>query len=368
MCKHPAFFLIACAQADLLATQADLNQKPSCSLNRTCGVCRRRVNGEGLMGGYGCRSPGLIAASCASAVMCTAYPTTPAGGSDLMAWSAGQVYSALTSESGVDVETGIAYGSNARHRLDIYRASSADAKAPVVIFYYGGSWRAGDRATYGFVGTALAKRGITTVIPDYRLFPEVQFPGFVDDAAQAYAWVSTNTARLGAARAGARPVVVAGHSAGAHTAALLTLDASYLNRHAPGMSPPCAFIGLAGPYAFDPTTSGTTKDVFASARRNPDSARPVAYVASAKAPPTLLLHGSDDTTVKVSNTRDLGAGINAAGQKARVIEYTGIGHIGLILSVSKPLRWRAPVLDDIVAFVAQQSAGVCEPSSATRAR
>ena len=294
--------------------------------------------------------------------------TTLAEGREPMAWSPGQFYSALTSELGVDRESGVAYGSHGRQRLDIYRADQANEKTPIVIFYYGGSWKDGDRATYKFVGTALAKRGFTTVIPDYRLFPEVQFPGFVDDAARAYAWVGNNGQRLGVACGGDRPIIVVGHSAGAHTAALLSLDASYLDRHARGVRRPAAMVGMAGPYAFDPTTWASTKDVFASARGNPDWARPVAYVPAGKAPPTLLLHGSDDTTVKLYNTRDLSVAIKAAGQKVRVIEYPGIGHVGLIMSMSTPLRWRAPTLDDIVGFIEQQGAKPCAAATGSKTR
>jgi dipeptidyl aminopeptidase/acylaminoacyl peptidase len=127
-------------------------------------------------------------------------------------------------------------------------------------------------------------------------------------------------------------------------------------------------IGLAGPYAFDPTTWPSTKDVFASARSNADRARPVAFAPQGKAPPTLLLHGSDDETVKLYNTRDLAAAIKATGQKVRAVEYPGIGHVGLILSVSKPLRWRAPTLDDMVTFIGQHSAKTCVTAGSGKAR
>ncbi len=296
----------------------------------------------------------------ASIVMLTACAANPATGREPMAWSAGHIYSALTSELGIDTETGIAYGAHPRQQLDIYRADPATEKAPIVVFYYGGGWKDGDRAIYKFVGTALAKRGITTVIPDYRLFPEVQFPGFVDDAAKAYGWVGNNASRLGRC-GGNRPIIVVGHSAGAHTAALLSLDASYLDRHATGTRRPAAMIGLAGPYAFDPTTWPSTKDVFASARATPDRTRPVTFAVQGLAPPTLLLHGGDDETVKLYNTRDLGAAIKAAGQRVQVVEYPGIGHVGLILTVSKPLRWRASALDDMVTFIDQQSVNNCAP-------
>jgi acetyl esterase/lipase len=163
------------------------------------------------------RATGFMAVI-ASAACLAACAINPAEGREPVAWSAGQLYSALTSEAGIDAEVGVAYGSHPRHKLDIYRADAANEKSPIVVFYYGGSWREGDRATYKFVGTALAKRGITTVIPDYRLFPEVQFPGFIDDAAKAYAWVGKNGGRLGGSCGGDRPIIVPATSTAMPTA------------------------------------------------------------------------------------------------------------------------------------------------------
>jgi acyl-CoA synthetase (AMP-forming)/AMP-acid ligase II len=73
--------------------------------------------------------------------------------------------------------------------------------------------RSGERAAYGFLGAALAARGITAVSPDYRLFPDVGFPAFVDDAALAYGWTAANLA-AGQRRAPRRPMFVSGLSAG----------------------------------------------------------------------------------------------------------------------------------------------------------
>ncbi len=83
------------------------------------------------------------------------------------------------------VATGAPYGEGPRRTLDIY--SSGAKNAPVIVFIYGGSWANGDKNDYGFPGRALASSGFTVVIPDYRLFPEVAFPGFVQDGAAAVA-------------------------------------------------------------------------------------------------------------------------------------------------------------------------------------
>jgi acetyl esterase/lipase len=254
------------------------------------------------------------------------------------------LYNGLVADRGVAVETGVAYGPLARDRLDIYRPASGDKGGPIAMFIYGGGWRSGERATYGFVGAAFASRGITTVIADYRLFPEVKFPAFVEDAARAYAWVSANLASGAGKR---RPIVLVGHSAGAYIAAML--DERYLA--AAGVTErPAGLIGLAGPYAFDPTTYPTTTEIFAPAAASADSARPAA-LARRGAPRTLLMHGLSDETVQLYNTRDLAAALQAVATDVRKIEYAGVGHMGLVLAISRPLRWRAPVLKEAVAFI-----------------
>ena len=259
--------------------------------------------------------------------------------------SLGGLYSAVFADGGVTVERGLSYGSHERHVLDLYRPRSDNENGAVAVFIYGGGWRAGERATYGFVGAALASRGITTVIPDYRLFPEVLFPDFVSDAAAAYRWAIDNVAGAGTSR----PVFLVGHSAGAHIAALMAVDNGYLDEDGAGVPEPAGFVGLAGPYSFDPTTFETTRDIFA-ATADASRARPTQLV-TANAPPALVMHGLDDETVRLWNTRTFAEALANAGVTVKKLELQGIGHIGIVLSLSWPFRWRAPVLDEIVGFM-----------------
>mgnify|MGYP006191682469 CR=1 FL=1 len=68
----------------------------------------------------------------------------------------------------------------------------------MVVFFYGGSWNSGSKDDYGFVGEALASRGIVVVIADYRLDPQVRYPAFLQDGAQAVAWTYQHIADYGA--------------------------------------------------------------------------------------------------------------------------------------------------------------------------
>jgi poly(3-hydroxybutyrate) depolymerase len=105
----------------------------------------------------------------------------------------------------------IAYGSHPRQRLDVYMPLDMRRPAPVFVFFYGGAWTSGTRGFYRFVGEAFAARGIVTVVPDYRLHPEVRFPDFLDDSARAVRWALDHAAKHGGDPS---RVFIGGHSAG----------------------------------------------------------------------------------------------------------------------------------------------------------
>lgn len=252
-----------------------------------------------------------------------------------------EIFSALVRDRNVVLEPARRFGPLPRHLADVWRPAGAEA-GPVAMFLYGGSWRSGLRSCYAFAGAAFAAKGITCVMPDYRLYPQVRFPAFNEDAALAYGWIVKEVAH-------GRPVVVMGHSAGAHIAALLALDPRYVAEHAAGAPPPAGLVGISGPYSFDPTTWPTTAEIFATAP-SADLARPVAY-ASPDAPPALLVHGGADEVVKPKNTHDLADALRAAGASVAVDMHARLGHAGTLLALSRPFRWRAPVLANIVHFV-----------------
>lgn len=258
------------------------------------------------------------------------------------------LFSAVVADRNVSVERDVSYASHSRLKLDIYSPDSAAlaAKSPIVLFLYGGTWKEGDRAIYGFVGAALAARGMTAVIPDYRLFPEVQFPEFLNDAAKAYVWTRRRFADT------KQPVFIMGHSAGAHMAAMLALNSSYIRGQTPDLPMPDGLIGLAGPYAFDLTTYRTTKDLFV-ADQVPEATIPANFVTE-DAPPALLLHGSKDETVKPHNMSTLAAKLTAVGAVAQTHLLDDVTHVSLIRDLAWPFRNATPALDLIDRFVLQR--------------
>lgn len=227
------------------------------------------------------------------------------------------------------IVSGIAYGSHARQKLDIHMPTGPKdgAARPVILFFYGGAWKNGDRDDYRFVGEALVRRGYIVVVPDYRLYPEVRFPAFVEDGAKAAAWVRGNIAAKGG---DPDRIYLAGHSAGAHLAALLAYDRRYLEADTVPQAAIAGLIGLAGPYAFDPAAYRSTRPVFASAGQIEDT-QPIRFVTS-EAPPALLLHGEADGTVLPVNARELAETLEENGVPVRLVTYPETGHIALLLA------------------------------------
>jgi acetyl esterase/lipase len=247
-------------------------------------------------------------------------------------------------------QTGVAYGKNPRHQLDIYRPADGPAPAPVIVFFYGGNWNSGERADYRFVGAALAARGYVAVLPDYRLYPQVRYPDFLADSAQAVRWVFDHVADWGG---DPRRVFVMGHSAGAYNAAMLALNPAYLKAAGFDSQRLHGLIGLAGPYDFLPLIGPISKAVFGF----PDTSittQPIHYASSA-APPTLLLTGTRDDVVDPGNSLRLAARLQHHGVPARVVTYPNLGHRTLIGAMAAPLRGLGPVLDDVAGFVKQRS-------------
>jgi acetyl esterase/lipase len=212
----------------------------------------------------------------------------------------------------------------------------------VILFFYGGSWSSGTRTGYSFVGRALAARGFVAIIPDYRLVPEVTYPGFVEDGATAVRWARANARSYGG---DGERIVLAGHSAGAYIAAMLAVDGRWLGADRGAVR---GLIGLAGPYDFAPFTVASSQAAFGDWPK-PEETQPVTW-ADASAPPALLLTGANDDTVKPRNSRALADRLIKAGVAAEVKAYPGIGHIGILTAVAKPLRGQAPVVADMAAF------------------
>jgi len=268
------------------------------------------------------------------------------GGRLLAATSPLNALDFLVPKTGYALTRGLTFGPEPRQALDLYRPAEGAGPFPAAVFLYGGSWRWGSRGQYRFVGEAMARRGIVTAVADYRLHPEVRFPAFVEDGAAAVAWVKRHVAEHGG---DPEAVFVLGHSAGAHTGALLALDPRYLGMLGFDLSDLAGFIGIAGPYAVNLAEYDSVRTVFEDW---PDAADtiPLAF-ARGDGPPMLLMHGLKDTLVDPLNSIRLAEALRAKGASVAVELVPGVGHYRIVAAVAKPFERLAPVADRIARFI-----------------
>lgn len=249
----------------------------------------------------------------------------------------------------VDRHADLAYGKDPRQRLDVYSPRQA-MNRPVVVFWYGGSWVKGKKSQYRFVGTTLAERGIVTVIPDYRLYPQVHFPAFDEDGARAVAWVEQHVQEFGG---DPHRIVLMGHSAGGHTAAFLAFNHVFLRKFAADPKDILGLVGLSGAYVLVPE-SDEERATFPPPYTEKDW-QPIRFV-DAQAPPTLLLHGSDDKEVLPKKAIALKDEMERQHLRVKLHIYKGRGHGATVASFAPVARWRTPAVKDVVAFVDEVTA------------
>ncbi len=243
------------------------------------------------------------------------------------------------------VASDVPFGPGQRQKLDVYAPVDGKGPWPVIVFFYGGSWNSGNKEPYAFVGRALAAQGFVVFIPNYRLHPQDPFPSFILDTASALDWTTRHAGEYGG---DPRKVFAAGHSAGAYDLALAILDQSYLAALGTDTTALRGVATLSGPFDFLPLDTKVSINTFSHVA-DLATTQPINF-ARADVPPLLILHGSDDTTVRPRNAESLYQKLHAAGADVTLKIYPGIGHVGMITSFALPLRSHVSSLADTVDF------------------
>lgn len=238
------------------------------------------------------------------------------------------------------------FGEGDRRKLDVWAPVGDPPPGgwPTLVFFYGGGWVSGSREDYGFVGRAFAANGFVTVLPDYGLAPTATYPDYLEDSAAAIRWVFDHAGDFGG---DPQRIAVMGHSAGAYNAAMVMLDPRYL--YAVGL--PLATIKaaalLSGPYDFPYLIE--RGGLLAFEKAPVLESQPVAY-ARRDAPPTLLISGTADTTVRARNSQSLARALTKAGATVELKLYRGQGHTDPLRALSPLFRTANPALSDSVEF------------------
>ena len=143
----------------------------------------------------------------------------------------------------------VAYGAEAKQNLDFFPARRGGGAAPLMVFIHGGYWRSLDKSDFSFVAPAFTRAGIAVAVINYRLLPGVPLEDVVRDTVSALTWLYLHAGHYGA---NPHRMVVSGHSAGGHLAAMM-LACQWPRWH--GALPPDVVRGalaISGLYDLEP--------------------------------------------------------------------------------------------------------------------
>lgn len=225
--------------------------------------------------------------------------------------------------------------------LDIYAPPGAN-EAPVMLFVHGGAWVFGDKASMaGEQPEFFCGKGWVYVSINYRMSPDVQFPVFVEDVADAVAWVIEN---IGSYGGDGSMVFLAGHSAGGQLVALVGTDERYLNDRGHDLSDLSGVIGLDGAGYWIPDAAAESgiidpdqfASVFTDDPENWADASPVNHVAAGKGIPPFLLFWITKRPTSKPETSVFSSALEDAGVDTEVVLSPDDTHSSLLEHFGEP--------------------------------
>ena len=233
------------------------------------------------------------------------------------------------------VHKSIAYSQSGSDRnqtsLDLYQPESG-SDLPIMIFIHGGAWKIGDKARVEQKPEVFSRNGFLFVSINYRLHPETDYKGQGEDVAQAIHWVHEHAKEYGGSR---ENIFLMGHSAGAHLAALVATDESYLQKEGMDLNNLKGVVLLDGAgydiprqieLAFFPRMKNMYRTVFTDDPAKQKAASPIQYVAKGKGiPPFLILHIASRRDSRIQSEQ-LGDLLTKAGGFAKVVSAEDKSH------------------------------------------
>lgn len=206
--------------------------------------------------------------------------------------------------------------------IDIYRPKKLQGKVPLLVFIHGGGWRGGQRSDYKVYLLPFAEKGYITATVSYRLIKDGIYPASAEDISDAFRWLYQNGDNYGY---DADKIAVIGGSAGSHLAMLAAYgweNENYKNDSTgitSGKHRIKALVEIYGPT--DLTTKYARKHKLVtdylgtSYDKNPalfKQASPISYLDK-NDPPTMILHGTSDQLVPISQADLLKAKLDSLG-------------------------------------------------------
>ena len=223
----------------------------------------------------------------------------------------------------------LAYGEDAKQRLDLYLPEGEVADAPIFLFLHGGGFREGDRAHYGAVAEPFIKAGVITAVASYRLTGSgAHYPAQSNDVKSAVKWLYDNAGEHGGNPAA---LYVGGHSAGAILSADIGVDRGWLEEMGMPKGILKGIIPISGPY--DVRERGRPGEVYTYAPTPElrEQASPILHVND-PVPIALVAVGSEEKYQETSTA--FTEALQAAGVDARYLLLDGQDHADTALALA----------------------------------
>jgi acetyl esterase/lipase len=226
-------------------------------------------------------------------------------------------------------------------RLDVHAPRDGD-KHPIVVWIHGGGWRRGDKANLQRKPAAFNAKGYVLASVNYRLHPIADFKGQAGDVAKAVRWLREHASEFGG---DPDRIVLMGHSAGAHLAALVGVDGRHLQAEGLKLADLSGVILLDGA-GYDiprqitqaplPQLRTLYTTIFTEDVATQREASPVSHVAKGKGiPPFLILHVAQRRDSRLQS-EGLARALVEAGVEARVVPAEGKTHMTINRDLGAP--------------------------------
>ncbi len=213
---------------------------------------------------------------------------------------------------------------------DLFLPPTDDGNRPGLLLIHGGAWWAGDRKQLRGYAIQMARFGFVCLCTEYRLSGEARWPAQIHDVKAALRWFRSKAPEL---NMDPQRIAVSGNSAGAHLALMLAATPNAPVFEGEGGNPGVETSVSTVVAIYPPTllrkdnVDGAVAALLGSeaSREVEDGASPITYVHS-KFPPTLLVHGNQDTTVPVNASINLYQALTKTGAQAELHIYEGAPH------------------------------------------
>lgn len=230
----------------------------------------------------------------------------------------------------VEIKADLAYGSDPRQKLDIYRPDGR--RLPILVYIPGGGYVGGDKNAdgvfYGNLGIYFANHGFLAVIANYRLAPAYGWPAGAEDVAGAIAWAR----REGEAHGGdGNRVFLFGQSAGATHAASYLFDPRF--HPATGVGVVAAILMSGGAYRVNPNPAPNQRAYFGDDASRYEDRSPITHVGKSKVPLFLSI-AEYDPGFLTAPTFDLARAVSLRDGRAPQFQFQrGHNHVSTVMSL-----------------------------------